>query len=956
MIFGERIARWLPVGIAVLMSLSPALAQTFTVPRDSAAAIELATRHVDSSKTLLLFGQYARAEPHLRKAQQCYAEFWGPDSWGVAYCATKLGTVANGLGDYPAAIDHYREALRLHEARREERPDIVAGDCYNLAVLYARLFRFAEGYPYLQRAERIYREEAGDKAVDLVDVYALQVQYAQTYLEDPETALLYARRALEAGKAAYPPDAFDFVNLHTVNASTYVLLGAPDQAEAHLNRAERLLERYPGHPDAAAFRTILLVNQAYVAALREAPDRSLALMEQATVALDGEALPASLLQRRPLQLLQAEALARRGEVQRADSLFRTLRESAVNAFDFAKVNLRWMAISEERGAYDRVAQLGADGLQRLRADVPEERVHLAVHHVLLGEAAVGLGRTDRAETHFTTALDLLDRIDRTESNFRARAAFGLVSVSLQRFRATGDASLLIRARNFGDRGLAELEAMQLGSVDLSHEMQTRLRYEDLSLLLAVEAAAGNDQTTVIRAAELMEAAKSDRFLREAGRRRAHFDPDPEHRTLLEREATLRREIAAVDRRSQKPGAERLAAALRLDSLREEHGRVVDRLAKVVPAYRPSPRPEVDEAYVDNLRATLGGRVVLNYLLGDTTLYLLRLDSSAARLLTVDHGGRLPGLVETVHRGLRTGYTAAARALYEMLIAPAGLSGSEELVVIPDGILHLLPFEVLLKADPPAEEVWRTYPYLLHDHVVAYAHSLGSLAGAVDDKQHVYPECCVLGLAPFGAGAQEQGGSARLDPPAGMRPLPASGPETTTAVDLLEGRKLLGGQATLQEFHALAGDYPVVHLATHAVADTANGSLSRLYLADGDDDYASITAGELTGMNLPANMVVLSACETGLGRVRPGEGIESFTRAFLIAGAESTFATLWSVDDASTARVVEFFYEELAKGSDKALALARAKRRFLAEADPAAAHPFWWAGLVGYGDMRPLRGK
>lgn len=156
------------------------------------------------------------------------------------------------------------------------------------------------------------------------------------------------------------------------------------------------------------------------------------------------------------------------------------------------------------------------------------------------------------------------------------------------------------------------------------------------------------------------------------------------------------------------------------------------------------------------------------------------------------------------------------------------------------------------------------------------------------------------------------------------------------------QKLLGGDvfsdtsATEKRFNEVAGNYRILHLSTHGKADDRVGDYSYLVFSPQKDAIENelLYCRDIYNLSLNADLVVLSACETGIGKLRRGEGIISLARAFAYAGAKSIVNSLWSVNDASTQELMVGFYKGLKKGDTKSQALAQAKRRFLEE--PSAA--------------------
>ena len=167
--------------------------------------------------------------------------------------------------------------------------------------------------------------------------------------------------------------------------------------------------------------------------------------------------------------------------------------------------------------------------------------------------------------------------------------------------------------------------------------------------------------------------------------------------------------------------------------------------------------------------------------------------------------------------------------------------------------------------------------------------------------------------------------------------------------LLPDPWLLDREASREAFLNNAPYYRVLHLATHACADETESARSRIFFAD---DY--LYAHELYTLDLHADMAVLSACETGVGEFRKGEGVISLARGFAYAGIPSTVMSLWSVNDRATSDLMQLFYRNLKAGMPKDRALQSAKLEFLStREDKASLLPAYWAAFVHFGDVDPL---
>ncbi len=343
-------------------------------------------------------------------------------------------------------------------------------------------------------------------------------------------------------------------------------------------------------------------------------------------------------------------------------------------------------------------------------------------------------------------------------------------------------------------------------------------------------------------------------------------------------------------------------------------------------------------------------------------------AGGAWLMVISHAGRqlyrLPdrAVLEpaiTLFRGLfkrRDGseQRAAARLYQDLLAAAlAQLPPSiNRLVIVPDGILHLLPFDALraeVEGPPlvekyalsivPSASLWQQW----RDRPVSKRHG-----GALVLANPELPSAA----APATAVASERG--ALFKSGLALGPLPWAGHEGRAVRRLLGGHLHRGAAASESRLKSAGDEHTVLHLAAHAIIDSERSWRSAVLLAPGsDDEDGLLQPHEIHRLPLADQLVVLSACQTGAGAVLQGEGPMSLARAFFQAGAKAVVASLWPLRDDEAARLMERFASHLADGADVATALAEAKRDRRAAGAPAAA----WAGMVALGDgaTTPLPG-
>lgn len=302
------------------------------------------------------------------------------------------------------------------------------------------------------------------------------------------------------------------------------------------------------------------------------------------------------------------------------------------------------------------------------------------------------------------------------------------------------------------------------------------------------------------------------------------------------------------------------------------------------------------------------------------------------------------------------FVSGAVSIYRTVFAPVKdlLSESVEyLLIIPDGALNYLPFETLLGEQPSEDIPFSDLPYLLNKYQICYAPSR-----AVWQEMHEQevPSRGILAVAPsFNEtdSAQQVMANSRED---FLGPLVFNRQEAASVCTFGQARGLYGVEANRQNFEEAYPKADILHLATHGKVEETDSKYSYLAFAGAEaaSDSGRLYLSTIYAMNMSMNMVVLSACETGLGKLRRGEGLMSMARGFAYAGAKSIVPSLWSVNDLSTATLMENYYGELATGKRKDSALRSAKMNYLeaTKAQPEA-HPYYWAAFVVIGDAESM---
>lgn len=556
-----------------------------------------------------------------------------------------------------------------------------------------------------------------------------------------------------------------------------------------------------------------------------------------------------------------------------------------------------------------------------------------------------------------------------------------------------------------ERDLAALVAMRPGLAivrgELDHAPGVDAERLVPFLVSAAKTAARDSQSRAALHAEMLvvaQLARSGAATKAVSRMAARFaSRDPVIADLVKRaqdaaEERDRRRLALGRAAISGAGEETLAslrgdfaaATKQADALRQEVNAVYPdygRLAAPSPATRAELAPllAADEALFHVLvgEDESFGFVVHNGVVTAAPLSIGR--AEVARLVR-----RLRQPFETRGARIAPFDVAAAHVLYRRLFAPftEELAGVRHLVVVPSGPLLSLPFGVLVTAPPTGlpPDAYDRVAWLARDMAVSV---VPSLRGFADLRTLVRPSHAPLPLLGFAdpdfTGDAESGGMAALDgfcrtggavPAALLRDL---APLPETATELRRVAEVLGADSGDLHFGVAAREdllrslpldrYRILYFATHGLlpGDLRCQGEPGLALTPPAQDAAApasdglLDASEIAALRLDADLVVLSACNTGGGGgdAFGGESLSGMVRAFFQAGSRSLLVSHWQVDSVATVDLMTRLFDDLAAGADSTEALRRAQLALIAE--PRTAHPLFWGAfsLIGAGPAQPL---
>lgn len=366
-----------------------------------------------------------------------------------------------------------------------------------------------------------------------------------------------------------------------------------------------------------------------------------------------------------------------------------------------------------------------------------------------------------------------------------------------------------------------------------------------------------------------------------------------------------------------------------------------------------------------------GTLLIEYFWGERSVYVVAVSKSAIQLRRILADQEITSHVLALMKSLSQGnqdnqsndaieFSRTSYAIYSRLLEPVMTKFEHEevtsLVVVPDGILSYIPFDVLVTSRGPHAD-FQSMPFLLKRYAVRTLFTAHELSdnGKATEYQSSY-----IGFAPT------------YDPDLGITMVGSEVPvypgalsynldEVTGAATLFKGRMFLHQEATEENFRTVSGDGRVLHLSMHGIVNDHDPSFSALLFAQPEltnesrvDSDGQLYLHELYNLRANVEMVVLSACETGGGRYAKGEGIMSLGRAFRYAGCENIVMSLWKVNDHTTARLMKAFFNNINRGDNKDEALRDAKLEFILDPQNRYfTHPYYWSGFILVGNTSPV---
>ena len=845
------------------------------------------------------------SEGHLRRALECYQraleQFQNLDAQeSIATQLNNMGFAYFSLGEPQAAVEHYHRSLELRRARGDRAGE--AQILNNLAVVYRNLGEYQKALTHYGQVRELLASSSdrSRRASVLSNVGVAYLNLGAFDRAAPQLEeALELRRELEDRRG----------EVATLNSLGHLHLKRGDlgQADAAHRRALTLAREIENRPYEAISHTAL----GRVALAAGDPRRAVAELDHAV----------ALLHETGDRYRLAVALLRRGEA------LLTLAEPAAALASLTPAAETYLALGDRAGEAETL--------------------------VALARAHRQMGRTEEGRGYAESALDIVESLRTTFGNPDLRATF----------LATRRQAYELMIEFLMDRHVAD--------------------------------PGGNHHLQALAISERSRARSLLDVLPEGGR----LAPEsPGSSLYLRRQSLLRRLNAKAERslrlrrRANRESPVAAQLELELQSVLAELDNVEEELRRVSPRFSAVNRPRtLDEEEIRNLLDS--DTVLLEYFLGEERSFLWAVSLDSTKVFELPPRSEIEGLTRSLHRHLSTldpgGFDQERRTAAELsravLEPAAAFLAAPRLAIVADGGLHYIPFAAL-PVPIGSPRSGSGLPFLLQEYEVVHLPSASALAWqrqAADrtpaprlaavvadpvfdprDARLAPPPSKTSGLAAAGTAAQgtahprSDGAWRSTAARSGLDRLPLSREEAVaiaalappgevrTWLDFAARRSALTGEAL--------ADFRVLHFATHGMVDTERPELSGLALS-GVDEHGQAQDGmlrlhDIYDLRLNADLVVLSGCRTALGKEVRGEGLMGLTRAFMFAGALRVVASLWWVQDRTTADLMTRLYEQMWRHSSRPAAALRSAQLALLETRRWR-DPFYWSAFVHQGDWR-----
>ncbi|WP_452221873.1 CHAT domain-containing protein [Lacinutrix salivirga] len=407
------------------------------------------------------------------------------------------------------------------------------------------------------------------------------------------------------------------------------------------------------------------------------------------------------------------------------------------------------------------------------------------------------------------------------------------------------------------------------------------------------------------------------------------------KTVIEEELLIKSQITHLEKQLNSKKTEALEDEL--FKLKTKHIKFIETLESKYKNYYDLKYNTKVTTIKDTKKLLSNSTMLLSYFYGETNIYTIAVSKNNTQIIETPIASDFKNTINTFQKQLSDpnsnveSLKSLSHVLFESLLRPINIPENiKNLVIITDGVLNYIPFSALI--DDGSN-------YIIHKYATSYVNSATLLKQLQSKKEN---NGQLLAFAP------------EFNTTNKLLPLPNNKKEANNCLLYFKGRVLENDTATLTNFNAESSNYSILHLATHAIFNDETPEFSFLAFTPQTNTDSVLYTKDLYNLKLNSDLVTLSACESGIGDLKRGEGLLSLARGFYFSGANSISSTLWKINDASSTKIMNHFYANLAEGKDKQDALQDAQLKFITNnKDTKLTHPYYWSGIIISGNTTPV---
>ena len=869
-----------------------------------------------------------------------------------------LGNVYSDLGEKQQALEYYGQALPLYRAVEDQKWQ--ATTLNNIGLVYSELGEKAEALNYYNQALSLYRAVNDDDG-EAITLNNIGLIYSS--LGEKAEALNYYNQALSLYRAVNDDDG-EAVTLNNIGL-VYSELGNKEEALNYYNQALPLLRAIGNsRVEATTINNLALVYDELGRKEKALNHYQQALLIRRTIGdRNGEAVTLNNIG------IVYSSLGKKEEAlkhyHQALPLLHALGNKEVEATTLNNIGIEYSSLGKKEEALNHYHQ--ALSLYRAITDRDGEAVTLNN----IGIEYSGLGEKEEALNHYNQALTLYRAV-----GYQGGQVNTLWNIAQLQY----EQSNLIAASATMEQAIEKIEFLrnQIFTTQLQESFYLTVeKYYDFQIRLLMELQQQNPSPQYhAQALHYSERVRARQLLTELQEANVdiHQGVDPQ---LLAKEKQLNQQLTtalsekAILLRGTSSNREKEDFNKQINSLIAELDKVEAAIRLQSPAYAAINQPtkftlktrEIQQQLLDN------DTLLLEYYLSEEGSYLWVVSKNKVSSYKLPPKAEIEQLAQQFRNDIASetiNNPEIGQKLSQIILVPAAQElGNKRLLIVGDGTLQSIPFAALPSPNLPTSQ-----PLIANHEIITLpsASSLAALQQQVKGRPLAPKKLAVLADPVYEQEGSEEG-QPNLSELSGVRAaqnacvslqdLPYTRTEAENILNLVsqeEGFKALGHEASLRTAtNPQLSQYQILHFATHGCINQDvpqfSGLALSVYNSQGETQDPLLRLDTIYNLVLPAELVVLSACETGLGSELAGEGLISLTRGFMYAGAKRVVVSFWSVNDSSTAELMSKFYEKMYQEKLKPAAALRAAQleMWQGEENSDWQDPYHWAAFTVQGE-------